>query len=78
MILPRELNPEKSLYVIGARVLGIIDDYHYGAIDVYVLYEFFKKKYPKKISFNYFLYALDWLFIINSITLNGNKVQKCS
>jgi len=76
MILPKEIKPEKSLYVIGARILKILEEYHLGVIDVYLLYELFKSE-NKNISFNYFMYALDWLFIIDSIKLKDTKIQKC-
>jgi hypothetical protein len=76
MILPREVKPEKSLYVIGAKVLKILDDYHLGIIDVHLLFEMFRNE-NKGVSFNYFMYALDWLFIIDAIKLKETKIQKC-
>jgi len=77
MILPRELKPEKSLYVIGARILKILDSHPIGNIDVHLLYELFLKEYKGKTSFNYFLYGLDWLYILDSVKIKNNKIQKC-
>jgi hypothetical protein len=41
------------------------------------IYEKFSIVYPIKISYNYFIYSLDWLYIINLIDLEKNKIKKC-
>ena len=78
MILPVDIKPEKSLYVIGSKIIETINNESMGIIDLQLLYDKFSKTYPESISFNYYLYALDWLFILDLIKVNGKSgIERC-
>lgn len=77
MILPTHINPNKSLYVIGSRIIEILNGKK--IIDTQELHILYTNKYGSEaINFNYFLYALDWLFILELVELNKNsKIKRC-
>ncbi len=79
MVLPEDIVPEKSMYVMGARILDILKNDYRSILDPISIYDRYIQLYPEiKVSYNYFLYALDWLFILNTIELTGNdKIKKC-
>ncbi len=79
MITPKDILPEKSLYAIGATVISIINKAKTSEIDPEKIYQEFLSSHPIDISYNYFLYSLDWLFLIGFIELNSNKrkIKKC-
>lgn len=78
MIIPIDIKPEKSLYVIGAKIVEVFNNESMGVIDIKILYEKFIKNYQENISFDYYLYALDWLFLIDLVKINKNsEVIKC-
>jgi hypothetical protein len=77
MINPRNIQPEKSLYVIGATIISVLKESNDNEISPEEIYEKFSIVYPIKISYNYFIYSLDWLYIINLIDLEKNKIKKC-
>ena len=78
MILPYDISPDKSLYVIGAEVLGIFKEENSEKIDVKVLFDKLNQLRRNKVSFNYFLYALDWLFLTETIYSQENYIALCS
>lgn len=78
MIIPIDIKPEKSLYVIGAKIMEVFNNESMGVIDIKILYEKFIKIYQENISFDYYLYALDWLFLIDLVKINKkSEVIKC-
>lgn len=66
MIIINTSSPNKSLYVIGAYILKELPKNKF--IDPLELYTALKTSKPN-ISINYFYFALDWLFIIDLISL---------
>lgn len=79
MLLPQDIAPEKSLYVIGGRIIEIFNVINRRTIDTKSLYNLYISEFEKdNLSFSYFLYALDWLFIIGFIDIyNNTKVKRC-
>lgn len=78
MILPEDISPEKSLYAIGAKVIEILNSENFKKVDVWFLYEKYVKKSGENISFYYFLYGLDWLYLLGLIDNNSNsEIEKC-
>lgn len=79
MLLPQDIAPEKSLYVIGGRIIEIFNVINRRTIDTKSLYNLYISEFTKdNLSFSYFLYALDWLFIIGFIDIyNNTKVKRC-
>ncbi len=77
MILPTHINPNKSLYVVGSRVIDILKSRK--LIDAQELHILYSNKYKSdNLNYNYFLYALDWLYILELIQINKNsKIKRC-
>jgi hypothetical protein len=79
MILPQDIAPEKSLYVMGSRVLEILNSQPHNIVDPKIVFDKYIFLYEgSKITYNYFLYALDWLYLLNAIELTESiKIKKC-
>lgn len=79
MIIPRGTQPDKSLYAIGATTIGVLKASAASEHDLDDLYSRFDKKHSQKINFSYFLYAIDWLYLIGLVDRNekNNRIIKC-
>lgn len=77
MILPTHIDANKSLYVIGSRIIELLK--RKKIIDAQELHILYSNTYKNEgINYNYFLYALDWLFLLELITINRNsKIKRC-
>lgn len=74
MILNKS-QPDKSLYVLGAKIITFLKSYD-DAFQVTELFEVMKKQL--EISFSRFVLAIDWLFIIDVIEpTNDGRLKKC-
>ena len=63
---------EDSFVVMGGYILSILQD---ESISIDSLYIEFNKSYPKKeTSFDSFLYAIDFLFMINKIKIKKDDI----
>ncbi|EGR3275384.1 TPA: ABC-three component system middle component 6 [Vibrio parahaemolyticus] len=76
MIISNQQSQKLSLIVIGANILTIIknsrDMCPLAAFDIY------REKYGD-ITFTYFSYGLDWLFICAAIDIDeSGNIKKCS
>jgi hypothetical protein len=79
VIISEDIKPEKSLHVIGAEIIAIINKQNTGILDMYVLYDQFRAaNKEKRISFSYFAYSLVWLNLLNLIEVNQDgNIVKC-
>ena len=78
MIMPYDINPELSLYFIGAQIIQLMKSERMGVFDVGILYDKYTSNFQTKISYSYFLYALDWLYIIDLVKINqNNEIEIC-
>lgn len=79
MILPQDISPEKSMYVMGSRILEILNKEPHKTVDPKLVYDKYNQLHSDiKITYNYFLYALDWLFLLNALELTENiRIKKC-
>lgn len=78
MLLPQDITPDKSLYVIGGRIIHTFNMYKRSIIDPKDLYDLYIKHHGSNdLSFNYFMYGLDWLYIIGYIETYNNKIKRC-
>ena len=75
MLVPDNIHPEQTIYFNGAFVLKAIQENHViNIIDLYL-----KTKAEREMSMPVFILCLDWLFLLNLITLSDNgKVELCS
>jgi hypothetical protein len=62
---------EDSLFSIGGYILSILNKKY---ISLDTLYNEFIKIYPKKITFEYFIYAVDFLFMIQKIKIKQDDI----
>jgi hypothetical protein len=76
MLLPKDTNPKNTVYYNGALTLNVIKESDKKTFDSFDLYEKLKQYY--NLSFQSYLFALDWLFLIGAIKLAKNgKMEKC-
>ncbi len=72
MILSRDINPEHSLYHTGAYVLeALIANNKESSFSV--LFRFVQSHY--QININQFSLALDWLYLLDAITLEKGVIK---
>lgn len=77
MILPVDIKPEYSLYFIGGELLKTMKKEGSNEFDLLGLYQDFITKNPD-CSFNQYILALDWLYLIDLVKLNEKgHLQKC-
>ena len=79
MIIPRGIQPDRSLYAIGATVIVVLKNQTKLEYDVDEIYFDFQKIHSVKVTINYFLYALDWLYLLELVDYGRtpNKIKKC-
>jgi hypothetical protein len=75
MLIPDNIHPEQTIYFNGAFVLKAIQEHRVmKMLDLYI-----QTTAERKMSMPVFVLCLDWLFLINLVTLNDDgKVQLCS
>jgi hypothetical protein len=75
MLLPDNVHPENCVYYNGAFVLKAMQKK--SSQDMIELY--FNSKLLKEMSMPVFVLCLDWLFLLNLVTLNDQgRVELCS
>ena len=75
MLVPDNIHPEQTIYFNGAFVLKAIQEHL--VVDMLDLY--IHTTTERKMSMPVFVLCLDWLFLLNLITLNDHgKVKLCS
>ncbi len=79
MLVPKNIHPDQSLYALGAALINELKRTKSVEVYPHELYDSFVKTYSRDISYSYFLYALDWLFLIGLLALGKghNKIRKC-
>jgi hypothetical protein len=75
MLIPDNIHPEQTVYFNGAFVLKAIQKKHaVNILDLYIL-----TKAEREMSMPLFVLCLDWLFLLNLVTLNeSGEVKLCS
>ena len=75
MLVPDNIHPEQTIYFNGAIVLKTIQKHRkMNLFDLYI-----ETRSEREMSMPVFVLCIDWLFLFNLITLNGNgKVELCS
>ena len=75
MLIPDNIHPDQTIYFNGAFVLKVIQEYR--VMDILDLY--IQTTTERKMSMPVFVLCLDWLFLLNLVTLdNHGKVGLCS
>jgi hypothetical protein len=75
MLVPDNIHPEQTIYFNGAFVLKAIQKHRVAdMLDLYI-----QTTSAREMSMPIFVLCLDWLFLLNLVTLNGEgKVELCS
>lgn len=75
MLVPDNIHPEQTIYYNGAFVLKAIKTHQVmDMLDLYI-----QTKSEREMSMPVFILCLDWLFLLNLVTMNDNgKVELCS
>ncbi len=78
MLLPQDISPEKSLYVMGGQIIQVFKTYKRSIIEPKILYDKYLDMFYSDVSYSYFLYALDWLFLLGYIDVyKSTKIKRC-
>jgi len=80
MIVSEDIKPDKSLYVVGAKIIELLKKESMGAYDIHVLYDklITAVPYEQKISFSYFIHGLIWLYLLGLVNINDeNTLIRC-
>lgn len=72
MIVDGDKHPERNIYFIGAKQLELLRSKKSAEHDILDLFEKYNKKSLIKISFDYHLLGLDWLFLLGAVQVNDN------
>lgn len=76
MLLPKDINPTNTLYFNGALVINALNTIASNTVDFFELFK--KLKASNQLSFQSYIFALDWLFLIGSVKLSTHgKIKKC-
>lgn len=75
MLVSDNIHPEQTIYFNGAFVLEAIQENRVmDLLDLYI-----QTKSKQEMSMPVFLLCLDWLFLLDLVTLNSHgKVELCS
>lgn len=75
MLVPDNIHPEHTIYFNGAFVLKAIREHQVmDMLDLYI-----QSTSVREMSMPVFTLCLDWLFLLNLVTLNDQgKVELCS
>lgn len=74
MLIPRNMSPDDCVYYNAAFVLEAL--LRRGAMTTADLY--CEVRLHHRMSYSLFVLCLDWLFLINSISFNQEKISLCS
>lgn len=76
MIINKNINPQRDLYYLGAKLIELLDSYQGKEIDYIGLYKVLSAQ--EDVTINLFSLALDWLFILGVVKKGANgNIQKC-
>lgn len=80
MLVDNDIDPTKSIYFLGAKIIDQIKSSNFSVTDPNLLFKRINSQSTlgNKLSFDYYMLALDWLYIIGLIDMNETgDVVKC-
>ena len=76
MIVSSDINPERDVYFLGAKVIEIMDVVQSRQLDFFDVFQSLNKN--EKVSMGLFTLTLDWLFLAGVINkTNKGDLEKC-
>lgn len=73
MLLPDNIHPKNCAYYNGAIVLSVLQKNN----DMELLELYSLVKQVQNMSFSLFILSLDWLYLIDTASLEQGKVRLC-
>ena len=78
MIVSNSLSPKLTLYYIGSKLISILKNERFGVTDSYILFEKLLEETNERISFTHYMYALNWLYLLDLVKLDDNgDIRRC-
>ncbi|MEQ3660458.1 MAG: ABC-three component system middle component 6 [Glaciecola sp.] len=76
MIISKNINPDKDLYVIGAHIIDVLQSTGGNSIDYFELHQ--KLRNNIEVSMQLFSLSVSWLFLLGVIDKNTDgNIKKC-
>ena len=75
MILSKDTNPERQVYYLGSILLEYLIQSEGSCVEVSDLYDHFVAQ--TEMSAEAFFLTLDWLFLLETVELDNERIQKC-
>jgi hypothetical protein len=76
MIVNKNINPERDLYYLGAKVIQVLSLSEYDEFNYFDL--FVEVNNLNKLSINLYILVLDWLFLTGVVQKSNNGlIKKC-
>jgi hypothetical protein len=76
MVINHQRNPELSLYYIGGIILEILKA-NDNELELDSLHQESKSRLKSGLSIEYFYLALDWLFLVTDLRIEGTLIYLC-
>lgn len=70
MIISNSIKPQNTIYYLGAKLIQCIQSQPSKVLDSIILFEKFQTIVPSKVSFVQYMYALNWLFLLDLVEIN--------
>lgn len=74
IIIDRDSNPKDTVYYISSCILEVISSKKYNVED---LYETLKERYNDSLDYTIYLLSLDFLFLIDKISISEEGLIQC-
>mgnify|MGYP004717295531 CR=1 FL=1 len=76
MIISKNINPDKDLYVIGAHIIDVLQSVNNKSIDYFELHKRLQNEI--EVSMQLFSLSVSWLFLLGVIDKNSKgNIKKC-
>ena len=76
MIIGRDINPENSVYCIGATIIETLKEQPQDLFDFLEVYDLLKEK-RSVLTINLYALSLDWLFLLGVVESKDGFLKKC-
>lgn len=74
IIIDRDSNPKDTVYYISACILEVLYSKKYNVED---LYETLKERYNDSLEYTIYLLSLDFLFLIDKVSISEEGLLQC-
>ena len=76
MIVSKDINPERDVYYLGAKVIEILSNKNNPSINYIDVFE--ELKLSEDVSITLFILVLDWLYLSGAISkIEKGRIVKC-